>query len=309
MSSCQDPDLVEAGVFVDDFRQPDKARVILLSHGHADHLRGLTKNFSRKTVAPIVCTHLTMQLAILHVSGLDERAFSPITYGETREIVPGIYCTLIPAHHVPGSAMFHLRLIDGTTILHTCDFRFHPMLRAEPLFKTRPDRLYYDDTFDSITDEDMPAYPTLESTSRMLWSEIDRVEGPVRINCSVLGIETVLQDLAHSHGLTYSIAPEISDSFRAKQMKLVLGDLIDGSSRIVLGHRGRMSLEEGHWIVPTCTYFLCKDTPKASENVRHVPFCTHPNKDENDRFKVMINACQVNPCNFNVGRPECAPKK
>ncbi|EOA25112.1 hypothetical protein CARUB_v10018420mg [Capsella rubella] len=114
-----------------------------LTHFHADHYIGLTKDWSH---GPIYCSSLTSRLLRLSLS-VNPSFIHPLEL-DIEYTINGIKVTLIEANHCPGAALIHFRLLDGTCYLHTGDFRASKQMQTHPLlFNQRVHVLYLDTTY------------------------------------------------------------------------------------------------------------------------------------------------------------------
>jgi len=113
-----------------------------LSHFHSDHYVGLSASWSH---GPIYCSDVTGSL-IRNQLKTDAKWIKPIPFNERIEVpgTEGVFITMIPANHCPGSSLFLFEKSSskGPTakmqrILHCGDFRAcpahvtHPMLKAD----------------------------------------------------------------------------------------------------------------------------------------------------------------------------------
>jgi hypothetical protein len=112
-----------------------------LSHFHGDHYGGLKETFA---AGVIYCTPTTRRLAI-NVLGVDPTRVIGIDF-EQRTCIAGIYVTLFDANHCPGAALLQFELPNGTTHVHTGDFRFHPKM-LQYHWKTPIDTIFLDTTY------------------------------------------------------------------------------------------------------------------------------------------------------------------
>lgn len=96
----------------------------VLSHAHRDHLTGLS---THTPSTPIYCTRITANLAHLR-TGFPLNRFTVLPY-HVKYSVPNIAMdiTLLPADHIPGSAMI-LVSYENRTVLHTGDFFLSPQV-------------------------------------------------------------------------------------------------------------------------------------------------------------------------------------
>ncbi|KAM0838153.1 hypothetical protein ACQ4PT_061158 [Festuca glaucescens] len=112
-----------------------------LSHFHYDHYGGLTKKWCH---GPIYCTALTARLVKMLLS-INSEYICPLEL-DTEYVIEGVTVTLLEANHCPGAALIHYRLRDGTTYLHTGDFRASKSMQLHPLLQTGCVNLLYLDT-------------------------------------------------------------------------------------------------------------------------------------------------------------------
>jgi hypothetical protein len=309
MACRLDPDLLRHDVSVDDFTQP--TLVFMLTHAHSDHMKGLTKHFkTKKNGAKIYTTQVTCDLSRTAVKGLELDDFVIIPYDTPHHLNDTVTVWAFPAYHCDGSCMFLFEINAKTgdekkllRILYTGDFRFHPEMRHNDLIMESPiDRLYYDDRFDEI-DTPFPTYA--ESVIEIMDVMTELLDKDKRrtiyINVSILGIEPLLREIADTEKLVFGLSKHLQTSWRGEQLKYLLEHRLDSTKphRIMLGHRDKDHVPNNvWWIVPTCTYFLCNEHEEKKKNVnrKHVWFCTHSNQMENNRFKSLVGAVQVNPC-------------
>jgi DNA cross-link repair 1A protein len=127
-------------ICVDAFRYGavQGCKAYFLSHFHSDHYIGLTAKW---THGPIYCSKVTGSL----VKSQLRTAAEYVVELEFEQKVPvpdtdGVFVTMIPANHCPGSSLFLFEKTFGTRtqrILHCGDFRAcpahiaHPQLRPE----------------------------------------------------------------------------------------------------------------------------------------------------------------------------------
>ena len=113
-----DAELVGPSLWLDPHHPRDLAFV---SHAHADHFAP-----HRKTI----CSTATRRLIESRFQNKGN-GFLSLDFGE-RITQEGYEVELLPAGHIPGSAMLFLtRLEDGATLLHTGDFKTRPGFVAE----------------------------------------------------------------------------------------------------------------------------------------------------------------------------------
>ncbi|MEM9016435.1 MAG: ATP-dependent DNA ligase [Verrucomicrobiota bacterium] len=126
--------LDQIGLWLD----PHRARPFaFVSHAHADHFAPHGR---------ILCSRGTRAIAEARFSA-KESEFLSLDFGVPIELEEH-EITLLPAGHIPGSAMLHVRrLRDGASLLHTGDFKTRPALGAEQNEPRAADVLIMETTF------------------------------------------------------------------------------------------------------------------------------------------------------------------
>ena len=113
-----------------------------LSHFHSDHYIGLTSSWSH---GPIYCSKVTANLVRQQLK-VDSKWVVALEFERKVEVpeTQGVFVTMIPANHCPGSSLFLFEKIVGkgtnpkvNRILHCGDFRACPAHINHPLL--RPD--------------------------------------------------------------------------------------------------------------------------------------------------------------------------
>ncbi|GAQ80301.1 putative Sterile alpha motifdomain-containing protein [Klebsormidium nitens] len=135
---------------VDGFRfQSPHCRYWFLSHFHADHYQGLTRNFRHGV---IFCTPITARLVHMKL-GVPLEKLRPLPLNE-RTRVDNCHVTLLEANHCPGAAMMLFEPDGAKPTLHTGDFRYcpamarYPALRAVEIGTLILDTTYCDPQYD-----------------------------------------------------------------------------------------------------------------------------------------------------------------
>ncbi|KAK5049964.1 hypothetical protein LTR84_004083 [Exophiala bonariae] len=139
-------------ICVDAFRygKVDGQNAYFLSHFHSDHYIGLTSSWCH---GPIYASKVTCNLMVQQLR-VDPKWVVPLEFEKKVEVpnTKGVFVTMIPANHCPGSSLYLFEKITGknrdgspkaTRILHCGDFRACPAHISHPLL--RPD------VMDSIT--------------------------------------------------------------------------------------------------------------------------------------------------------------
>ncbi|XP_058128558.1 uncharacterized protein LOC131292834 [Anopheles ziemanni] len=113
-----------------------------LTHFHADHYIGLKKSFCK----PLVMSPITAKLVKTFIN-VPEDVYILIDLHQSI-FIDGIEIIALDANHCPGGIMFLFRLVDGTNILHTGDFRASPEMEEYPEFWNMSiDCIYLDTTY------------------------------------------------------------------------------------------------------------------------------------------------------------------
>jgi hypothetical protein len=258
----------------------------------------------------------------LAVEGLQEEDFFIVTEFQPFHPVPHVTAWAFPAYHCDGSVMFLFELNGDhddddpkkkmMRILYTGDFRFHQdFYRNDLLMDNTIDRLYYDDVFDEI-DVDYPSYDqSLTQFTAAVALLQDKGHRRIYVNASILGLEPLLRSLSQALGYPFGLSVSLRDTWRGRQLKYLLGDALDENhvGPVTLGHRNHDDDGSGRhpWVIPTCTFFLCDDRHKQMKKPYHfhVWFCTHSNQLENNRFKALVGANEVNPCQGALTKLKC----
>jgi DNA cross-link repair 1A protein len=133
-------------ICVDAFRygKVDGQNAYFLSHFHSDHYIGLTSSWCH---GPIYCSKVTANLVRQQLK-VESKWVVPLEFEKKVEIpgTQGVFVTMIPANHCPGSSLYLFEKIVGrgtnpkiNRILHCGDFRAcpahvnHPRLRPDVL--------------------------------------------------------------------------------------------------------------------------------------------------------------------------------
>ena len=133
-------------ICVDAFRygKVEGQNAYFLSHFHSDHYIGLTSSWSH---GPIYASKVTCNL-MRQVLKVDPKWIVPLEFEKKVEVpnTKGVFVTMIPANHCPGSSLFMFEKVVGknkdasprmTRVLHCGDFRACPAHISHPLL--RPD--------------------------------------------------------------------------------------------------------------------------------------------------------------------------
>lgn len=159
MSECARRVEHECGVWVDRFPAKTRGRPCVLTHYHADHVKGLGPGWG----GTLVCGEATAAQVLRAWPALDVR-WLPVDDGEWHPLGDdddGAEVSLVSCDHVVGSVCVCLRK-GGRRYLHSGDLvaNAHWLRRAKALFTRlgmrRPDALFLDNTFDDAELGRMP---------------------------------------------------------------------------------------------------------------------------------------------------------
>lgn len=109
--------------------------VAFLSHGHADHARGMH--------GQVLCSQATSEIYALRGGATSERRV--LAWGETIEF-RGARLTLYPAGHILGAAQLLVEF-DGERLVYTGDLKLNPPLCADSAVVVPCDHLIIESTF------------------------------------------------------------------------------------------------------------------------------------------------------------------
>ena len=312
---CQEhPLLVERNIRIDHFTRPKPYDLFFLTHAHSDHMIGLSVAFRKKNNL-IYCTKITADLAMLQNPGLTGVNFVIIPLNRAIKIRNRVTVWAIDANHCDGSCMFLFEVCpENRRILFTGDFRFHKSMRSNPILVNQlVDSMHFDDTFLDVEVSD--TYPSYQQTFAVLRETIHRIRTTsvghnidIYINASILGIEPILRLLGDDLNEQFSVSRGLQHTFRAKQLDYLLPGQLNGTSRLILGHRGKDRIDRDVWIFPTSTHFMCPQGRKTiPKNHTYVWFTTHPNKYEINRLKGIVGVVDETSvaCSFSVAPLKC----
>ncbi len=159
------------------FENRDKVRALLLTHGHEDHVGGVTY-LLRNLNIPIYATRLTLGLveAKLEEAGIRMHPESrAVKYGEPLRIGPFTAEFIRVNHSIPDSAAIALTTPIGT-ILHTGDFKFDQTpVDGAPTDYARLSQLGNKGLLALLSDSTNAERPGYTPSERTVGENIDRI--------------------------------------------------------------------------------------------------------------------------------------
>ncbi len=124
-------------ILVDDFRHENGISSYFLTHLHADHTRGLCKNWNNGI---IYCSEITLRLFNHKFKDMcvSSRLLQALELGVPHDVqlsnsIPATV-TLVDANHCPGAVMVVIE-VQGRCILHTGDFRWQASMAELPCLR------------------------------------------------------------------------------------------------------------------------------------------------------------------------------
>jgi Cft2 family RNA processing exonuclease len=184
--------------------QDDAIDLVLCSHAHADHARGLPAFHQSQPKTPLYATEVTAQL--LSLQGLADGACQALPWRSPIEVLPNLTIELIPAGHLPGAAAILLTDLAESPpirILYTGDFylsnsRLVEGLRLAELQGLNPDVLLIEGSYG------LQRRPHRRQQENLLMERIDRAIASgqsVLLPAASLGLGQELLVLLRSHHL------------------------------------------------------------------------------------------------------------
>lgn len=211
--------LPELDLWLDPPRGKDRA---FISHAHSDH-------FARHQWT--LCSEIT---AALIENRYGKRRVGTTAAQPLREtlVTEGHAFTLLPAGHIFGSAMLHIRrLSDGATLLYTGDFKLRDSLTTEPAELRQADTLILETTFGLPLYRFPPRTEVVEHMGRFVQESFDADTVPVLLGYS-LGKAQELMAMVAGFGhpiMVHDSIAKFSDVFRYHGMALPEHLVLDAS--------------------------------------------------------------------------------
>lgn len=188
--------IADTQIYADHFAAG--AELVLVSHYHRDHLRGIERRGSRATT---ICTPLTARL-LAAFEGVDAECLCPLEIGARMDVRVGsrtVAITALEANHCLGAAMFRIEW-DTLSALYTGDFRLNDTVRAQAAAHAGVDLLYLDTTYDD------PRYrfPPVELAVEQVLSLMRKREGKeVYLAVYSIGKSRILEAAVSEFGLPF----------------------------------------------------------------------------------------------------------
>lgn len=180
--------LPEAALWLDSRR--GRAREwAFVSHAHADHVARHQR---------LICSPATAELMRRRFGGGEVPECLTPDWDQPVDI-DGFTARLLPAGHIPGSAMLHLtRQSDGASLLYTGDFKLRGALAHEPCRPRPATTLILETTF-ALPSYRFPPEPEIAEQLRRLAREaIEEGEIPVLLGYSLGKAQAILTALTGS---------------------------------------------------------------------------------------------------------------
>lgn len=178
--------------------------LVLCTHAHADHARGLPAFHRSHPKTPLYASEVTAQL--LSLQGLAEGACQALPWRSAIEVLPHLTIELIPAGHLPGAAAILLTYLDqhqSIRVIYTGDFylsnsRLVEGMRLAELQGLNPDVLLIEGSYG------LQRRPHRRQQENLLMERIDRAISSgqsVLLPAPSLGLGQELLVLLRSHHL------------------------------------------------------------------------------------------------------------
>ncbi|MEM1444038.1 MAG: MBL fold metallo-hydrolase, partial [Verrucomicrobiota bacterium] len=222
-----DAQLIGPELWLDPHRPREFAFV---SHAHADHFAPHGK---------ILCSSATRKLVESRFRK-EGSEFLSLDFGESASL-DGYEIELLPAGHIPGSAMLHLtRLEDGATLLHTGDFKTRPALGAERNEPRKADVLIMETTFGLPKFRLPPSDDVLNEMTKFAREAIEDEEIPIFMAYSLGKAQEILLSLhARATELSFQVhssVEKMNEAVAALGYELPHCDVFAPKERSPKGH-------------------------------------------------------------------------
>lgn len=160
-----------------------------ISHAHSDHVA----RHQRILCSPVTAHLLQRRYRIARDRLTIQHFHEPITWND--------HCiTLLPAGHIPGSAMLHVRsLCSQASLLYTGDYKLRPSRAAEPASWLQADTLIMESTFGLPHYVLPPAADIEKSILRFIHNAIADHATPVLLGYSLGKAQEIAAILAAHH--------------------------------------------------------------------------------------------------------------
>ncbi|XP_076357759.1 5' exonuclease Apollo-like isoform X2 [Tachypleus tridentatus] len=278
-------------------------KLFFLTHLHADHIMGLSRNWC----FPIYTSPVNANLLPLKVPGLDPALVKPLQLYE-EHLIPvcksqtsstTVTVTLFEANHCPGAVMFLFQGEFGN-VLYTGDFRYKPDILNEKLLPII-DVLYLDNTYCS------PActFETQDEATRIVIEKVKELleeKRKILIGVDSLGKENLLLSVFEETGCEISVTEEKMKLLKALGISYIatrLDSKIMAVPTQIINAKTMM-----HWnkvcptsaILPTARFVGCGSDPYVSyRDIYIVPYSNHSSFSELRLFVELVHPQSVVP--------------
>ncbi|ODV62137.1 DNA cross-link repair protein PSO2 [Ascoidea rubescens DSM 1968] len=203
-----------------------------LSHFHADHYMGLTKNLSNCIYSKglIYCTGITKKLIIAKFNITEPERIISVPFYKKFEIYPNLIFTFLPANHCPGSAIIVFEYYHGSNlaqvyrVLHTGDFRANKKLLQYLMEKFNSfEKVYLDTTYLNPNF----FFPDQELVVKECGDFVDKV-----VNCNLFSNEIQQKKITDFTLVSYPLLKP--ESQVKKNYLVVIGSYTIGKERLAI---------------------------------------------------------------------------
>ncbi len=223
--------LPDLNLWLDPHRSRDFA---FISHAHADHFAPHRR---------ILCSTPTRRLIEARFGSAAKAEFLSLDFGERICLEGEFQVELLPAGHIPGSAMLFIeRSRDGASLLHSGDFKTRPAPGAEPNSPRHADTLIMETTFGLPKFRFPPSSGVIAGMAKFASEAVEDGEIPVFMAYSLGKAQEILLSL-------HEMSPELK--FQLHESVAKMNEVVSG-----LGYQ-----------LPPCEIFAPKDRDPAGHVV------------------------------------------
>lgn len=233
---------ISPGIYIDEFFNTsieDDKVLFLLTHWHADHIKGLNNNFQ----GTVWCSEITACMLQQIYPNVKVKKIKLNRY------INGLAIKILPldANHLPGSLMFY---IPHSDILYTGDYRLNKqMLKYVKRRIKQVDTIFVDGTFH---------HPNIKLLSedksvRLFRNFITDTTGPIAVGIYHAGICALLTKL----NLRFAIHSSVPTKLR-RSLHCMFGDNIAKRSRFMIVNPATFKGRSHTLIIPSSLWFNCR---------------------------------------------------